>query len=201
MLRKFFQRRFHTKRTTRFFTRKTKRLYRVVPAIEATKVWKTSDVKGQFIDLRNPSEVENMFIDKFQNIPLSKLKEKTNDIPKNLDIYLLCRSSHKSTQAAQVLESAGYSQVVVIDGGLLHWLYASPVSVQGNDPSLKEMRQNILSLTESEARPALADLNEIYNKYLIEQKEEKLPYREDDKDPGFLETIFVDPPGIKHDNI
>jgi len=189
----------HLKRRVLF---QNKRRYHVVQAMDALKAWKSSEM-NQFIDLRSPPDVENMFIDKFQNIPFGKLKEKVNDIPKNSNIFLLCKTSFKSVQAAKLLESSGHGNVHVIDGGILNWFYANPSSVQVNDPTLKETRQNLLNISSIDVRPTLSDISDLYAKLLIEDTSDKDPRHRDEEEAemNLFEKITKDPPGLKHEGL
>ena len=53
------------------------------------------------------------------NIPLSELRERANEIPKDKTVYLHCRTGQRSYNAALALQHLGYDNVVNITGSFL----------------------------------------------------------------------------------
>jgi len=53
------------------------------------------------------------------NIPLSQLEERKGEIPKDVPVYLHCRSSQRSYYAICRLQSYGYTNVTNISGSFL----------------------------------------------------------------------------------
>ncbi len=53
------------------------------------------------------------------NIPLSELRERTDEIPKDRPVYLHCRSSQRSYNALMALQGRGYENVVNISRSFL----------------------------------------------------------------------------------
>ena len=54
-------------------------------------------------------------------IPLSQLRARINEVPKDKPVVTLCRSGKRSSIATTILKSAGHDKVANIHGGLLHW--------------------------------------------------------------------------------
>jgi rhodanese-related sulfurtransferase len=50
------------------------------------------------------------------HIPLGQLGARYTEIPQDAPVYLICRSGHRSNQAAQALAGAGWQAVNVRDG-------------------------------------------------------------------------------------
>jgi NADPH-dependent 2,4-dienoyl-CoA reductase/sulfur reductase-like enzyme/rhodanese-related sulfurtransferase len=75
------------------------------------------------LDVRGPSELEAMKIDAAVNIPLGKLRNRLNELDKDKEIVTFCKISLKSYEAALILQNAGFTNVKVMDGGLLMWPY------------------------------------------------------------------------------
>lgn len=73
------------------------------------------------IDVREPQEYKTGYIPNAMNIPLSQLKSRIGEIPKDKNIYLYCRSGMRSKQAARVLSKHGYSQMAQLQGGIMAW--------------------------------------------------------------------------------
>lgn len=73
------------------------------------------------IDVREPSEYKSGFIAGAKNIPLSQLRGRLSDIPKDQPILLYCRSGMRSKSAAKVLLKNGRSELSHLQGGLSAW--------------------------------------------------------------------------------
>ncbi len=72
----------------------------------------------EVVDVREPVEFQSEKLKGSKNTPLSALGKKAIDVSKHQIIYLMCRSGNRASQAAEKLESLGYENVLVIDGGL-----------------------------------------------------------------------------------
>lgn len=55
-------------------------------------------------------------------IPLSELRERVVEVPKDKPVVTLCRSGKRSAMAITILNEAGHDKVANIHGGILHWL-------------------------------------------------------------------------------
>ena len=60
------------------------------------------------LDTRTPAEVQNGKIDGFINIPLDRLRERINEIPKDKPVYVHCHSGFRSYLACCILSGNGY---------------------------------------------------------------------------------------------
>jgi rhodanese-related sulfurtransferase len=80
-----------------------------------------SDKKQLVVDVREPSEVAAGYIAGAMNIPLGQLSNRLNEIPKDKEVLLYCRSGNRSKQAAQILFDHGYQNVSHLKGGILSW--------------------------------------------------------------------------------
>ncbi len=72
------------------------------------------------IDVRQPEEVATGKISIAQNIPLGLLEFRMNELDKDLEYIMVCRSGGRSAQATMFLEEQGY-QAVNMNGGMLAW--------------------------------------------------------------------------------
>jgi rhodanese-related sulfurtransferase len=72
----------------------------------------------EVVDVREPVEFQSEKLKGSKNIPLSVLGKKALNVPKHQTAYLVCRSGNRASQAAEKLESLGYENVLVIEGGL-----------------------------------------------------------------------------------
>jgi len=71
------------------------------------------------VDVREPKEYAAGHITNAVNIPLSQLRERMNEIPKDKPVYLHCRSSQRSYNAICALQGNGYKNVYNIMGSFL----------------------------------------------------------------------------------
>ncbi len=71
------------------------------------------------IDVREPFEYENGHIKGVINVPLSELRSRLDEIPKDKPVYLHCRTGQRSYNAVLALQNLGYDQVYNITGSFL----------------------------------------------------------------------------------
>jgi len=71
------------------------------------------------LDVREVGEYSHGHIKNAVNIPLSELRERYTEIPKDAKIYVHCRSGQRSYNAVLALQAKGYKEVVNISGGFL----------------------------------------------------------------------------------
>ena len=74
---------------------------------------------SQFIDVREPNEVNAGTLPGTTNIPLGELPGRVGELDQNSRVVLLCRSGGRSTRAAEFLTGLGFTDVVNLEGGML----------------------------------------------------------------------------------
>ncbi len=75
---------------------------------------------GAFIlDVREPGEFAAGHLKGARNLPLSQLRERLDEVPKDVPVYLHCRSSQRSYYAYRTLVGHGWNNVVNISGSFL----------------------------------------------------------------------------------
>ena len=82
-----------------------------------------------FLDVRKPEELMLGMIDGAKNIPLQKLRQHINEIPKNKRIITYCQTGQRSYFASRVLKQLGYD-VYNLTGG--YKTYSHAVGRQSN---------------------------------------------------------------------
>lgn len=87
--------------------------------VNVNKVRELVESGAYIIDVREIREYENGHIKGAKNIPLSQLRERINEIPKDIPVYLHCRTGQRSYNAALVLQNLGYRNVHNITGSFL----------------------------------------------------------------------------------
>lgn len=91
----------------------------VFKQVPVTKVRELVERNACIIDVREPKEYEAGHIVNAVNIPLSALRERMNEIPKDKPVYLHCRSSQRSYNALCALQGKGWKNVYNIMGSFL----------------------------------------------------------------------------------
>jgi len=71
------------------------------------------------VDVREVHEYKKSHIKGALNVPLSQLRERMNEIPKDQPVYLHCRSGQRSYNAALALQHYGYKNVFNLSGGFM----------------------------------------------------------------------------------
>ncbi len=85
------------------------------------------------VDVREREEYEAGHLINAINIPLSELRQRVNEIPKDVPVYLHCRSSQRSYNALLALQHMGYENVYNISGSYLGICYYEYFNDQMND--------------------------------------------------------------------
>ena len=75
--------------------------------------------KEFLLDVREDYEYQDGHIKGAVNLPLREILEKKDTLPKNKDIYVYCRSGHRSADAVNFLKSLGFEKVHNIEGGFI----------------------------------------------------------------------------------
>ena len=71
------------------------------------------------IDVREENEYKRAHIEGVKNIPLSQLRDRLEEIPKDIPIYLHCRSGQRSYNACLALQQLGFDNVYNVSGGFI----------------------------------------------------------------------------------
>ena len=73
------------------------------------------------LDVRSPAELDMMKIEGSVNIPLGSLRKRLEELDRNRPIVTYCKVSLRGYEAALILKKAGFTNVKVMDGGILMW--------------------------------------------------------------------------------
>jgi NADPH-dependent 2,4-dienoyl-CoA reductase/sulfur reductase-like enzyme/rhodanese-related sulfurtransferase len=96
--------------------------------ISAMEVWKKIQhgEKPYFLDGRSPDEYQEMHLDIGEHlIPLGALRGRLTELPtdKNAEIICFCKISLRGYEAETILRAHGYTNVRVMEGGIMAWPY------------------------------------------------------------------------------
>lgn len=81
---------------------------------------KEKSEKLDILDVRESDEFENGHIKSAQNIPLSVLVERIEELDKNKSYYVICHSGGRSGSACQYLRKLQFN-VINVMGGMSSW--------------------------------------------------------------------------------
>jgi len=85
------------------------------------------DYQGLLIDVREPDEHAIASIEGAQLIPLQTLPERLQELPKDREILVHCKSGRRSAKAVELLLDHGFSRVKNVTGGIDAWLAENEV--------------------------------------------------------------------------
>ena len=91
-------------------------VYKQVPV---TSIRELAEKNACIIDVREEPEFAAGHIINAINIPLSRLRERVDEIPKDKPVYLHCRSGQRSYNAVCALQGLGYKNVYNVMGSFL----------------------------------------------------------------------------------
>lgn len=87
--------------------------------VKVDEVRKLIENHAYILDVREKSEFECGHLINAHNIPLSELRERMNEIPKDQPVYVHCRSGQRSYNAVMALQNSGFSNVFNVSGSFL----------------------------------------------------------------------------------
>jgi len=74
-----------------------------------------------FLDVRTPEEWVDFHAPNSTLIPLDELESRVNELPRDQEIVVVCRSGNRSQVGRDILRNAGFDQVSSMSGGLNAW--------------------------------------------------------------------------------
>lgn len=93
-------------------------LPRTVSVGEAYKMYQ----EGAFVlDVRTVEEWNEFHAPNTTLIPLDQLMSRLNEVPRDRQVVVVCRSGNRSQQGRDILLQAGFEQVTSMTGGLNEW--------------------------------------------------------------------------------
>ncbi len=94
---------------------------------ELNRIWPEQATSGEcyVIDVRTPAEFRAGHVPGVQLVSLDTLDARAHEIPKDRDVYLICRSGARSAQALKHLAQAhGFTRLTNVAGGTMAWANA-----------------------------------------------------------------------------
>ncbi len=94
-------------------------LHGVYRHVHVSDVRKLVEEGAYIVDVREPAEYEKGHIVTAVNVPLSQLRARMDEIPKDRPVYLHCRSAQRSYNALLALQHKGWTNLYNIAGSFL----------------------------------------------------------------------------------
>ena len=93
-----------------------------IPEITVAKLKERLDAKEDFflLDVREQHEYQICNLEG-NLIPLNELPNRIDELDKEREIVVHCRSGQRSAQAVMFLQQAGFEKVLNLAGGILAW--------------------------------------------------------------------------------
>lgn len=88
-----------------------------------TTTYKRVQQGALLVDVRENEEVNELSYDvpAVLHIPLSQFEERFNEVPRDGEVILVCRSGIRSLKATYYLMNHGYTNVLNMQYGMLRW--------------------------------------------------------------------------------
>lgn len=104
------------------------------------------EVQSVLLDVRSPIEFETEHIPNSINIPLSELEARCEEVPRQGQLVVICRSGKRAERGAYALSGKGF-QPKVLEGGLVAWRKAGlPVNEGKKRLSIERQIQLIVGI-------------------------------------------------------
>ncbi|GAP20701.1 molybdopterin-synthase adenylyltransferase MoeB [Leptolinea tardivitalis] len=74
------------------------------------------------LDVRSPVEQQISSLENAVNIPLEQLSDRLDELDRQKEIVVFCRTGRRSARAVEILHSAGFPRVKNLTGGINAWV-------------------------------------------------------------------------------
>ena len=91
------------------------------PEISVSEAYNKYQNGAFVLDVRTQEEWNEFHAPNTTLIPLDQLASRLNEVPRDKEIVVVCRSGNRSQQGRDILLNAGYTQVTSMQGGLNEW--------------------------------------------------------------------------------
>jgi rhodanese-related sulfurtransferase len=88
---------------------------------ETLKARLNSDDNLMLVDVRTPSEVAQGALPNAIHIPMAVIPVRANELPRDRDVVVYCRSGARSYHTCQFLAQQGFDNVINLRGGIIAW--------------------------------------------------------------------------------
>ncbi len=74
------------------------------------------------IDVRTPAEYESGHVPGAILLPVDSLYGRTDELPRNKELLMVCGVGQRSALACEIAASAGLEQIYNLEGGTMEWI-------------------------------------------------------------------------------
>jgi rhodanese-related sulfurtransferase len=89
--------------------------------INVEQAYQMVDEGAFLLDVRTPEEWDDFHAPQATLIPLDELASRVDEVPKDREIVVICRSGNRSQVGRDTLLTAGHTSVTSVDGGMNAW--------------------------------------------------------------------------------
>jgi len=93
----------------------------LAPEISAAEAYAKYQNGAFVLDVRTNEEWNEFHAPNTTLIPLDQLATRVNEVPRDREIVVVCRSGNRSRQGRDILLNAGFENVTSMTGGLNEW--------------------------------------------------------------------------------
>jgi rhodanese-related sulfurtransferase len=94
------------------------------PEITVSQAYEAYQDGALILDVRTQEEWDTLHIPETTLIPLDQLPDRYEELPKNEQIVVICRSGNRSQVGRDILLEAGFKKVTSVNGGVNAWATA-----------------------------------------------------------------------------
>jgi len=91
------------------------------PEITVSQAAEKRTAGAFFLDVREQDEWDALHIPDATLIPLGQLSARLNEVPRDQEIVVVCRSGNRSAAGRDILLQAGFKKVTSMAGGMNEW--------------------------------------------------------------------------------
>ena len=91
------------------------------PEISVSEAYNKYENGAFVLDVRTQEEWDQFHAPNSTLIPLDQLPARLNELPRDKEIVVVCRSGNRSQQGRDILLNAGFEKVTSMQGGLNEW--------------------------------------------------------------------------------
>ncbi len=102
-----------------------------IPEVDSQQAFEMYQRGAFILDVRQPEEWNEGHIPNATLIPLDQLAQRVNELPRDREIVVVCRSGNRSREGTLILLENGFKQVSSMAGGVLDWAEKGYPLVQG----------------------------------------------------------------------
>lgn len=85
------------------------------------KAYLTKGVKPLLLDVREPWEFKICHIEGSQLLPMHQIPYQLNNFDPDQEVVVICHHGIRSRQVGRFLETAGFTKIINLQGGLAAW--------------------------------------------------------------------------------